>query len=436
MHGELSQIAIIAFSALACGLLFERLKQPAVLGYILAGIVLSFAGLIENRDSIHALAEMGIQMLLFLIGLELSLKSIKSVWHITLVTALMQIGGALVVILILGKLFQLSFGLSLVLSFSVALSSTAVGIKMLEGINELHTNTGRIAVGILIAQDLAIVPIILLLKGLKGGDFNSLIIGKVLLSVAILAGLMWFFGRDKEIKLPFSRTIEANPDLTPMAALVFCFGCAVVTGLFGLSEAYGAFLGGLILGNTTERHTMVHATKPIQSVLLMVFFLSIGLLMDIHYIWQHLGKVLTLLVFITVGKTFLNVTILQVLKRPWSESFLAGVILAQMGEFGFLITTVGLQAGLIDMEGSKLIISLTALSLAISPFWMTTARRLHGKRGQDVRSFHQLITMIYGQELETIGSVIRSTIGKFKKNTSKPSSSLLDEKEEISRDAS
>ena len=415
MHGELTQITIIAFSALLCGLLFERLKQPAVLGYILAGIILSFLGLIENRAYIQALAEMGIQMLLFLIGLELSLKSIKSVWHITIITALLQIGVSLLVILGLGKLFDWGFGLSLVLSFSVALSSTAVGIKMLEGINELKTDTGRIAIGVLIAQDLAIVPIILMLKSFEGGSFDSTIVGKILLSVSILAVLIWFFGRDKVIKLPYSKTIEANPDLTPIAALVFCFGCALVSGFIGLSEAYGAFLGGLILGNTTERHTMVHATKPIQSVLLMVFFLSIGLLMDMAYIWENMGKVLILLMFITLGKTLLNVGILHILKRPWHQSFLAGIILAQMGEFGFLLTTVGLQSNLIDSEGSKLIISLTALSLAISPFWMTTARRFHELRSKNIRSFRQLLSLIYGREIETVGGAFRATLKILKK---------------------
>lgn len=414
MHGELTQIAIIAFATLSCGLLFEKFKQPAVLGYILAGIVLSFFGLIENRENIFGLAELGIQMLLFLIGLELSLKSFKSVWHITLITALLQIAGSLAVILGLGKLFNLPFGMSLVLAFSVALSSTAVGIKMLERIDMLQTDTGKVAVGILIAQDLTIVPIILILRGLDGGTFDSAIIGKVLLSVFILMVLIWFFGRDKDIKLPFSRTIEANLDITPIAGLAFCFGCALVTGLLGLSEAYGAFLGGLILGNTTERHTMVKRTKPIQTVLMMVFFLSIGLLMDIGYILDHIWKVLTLLVFITIGKTFLNVSILHLLRLPWSQAFLAGVILAQMGEFGFLLTTVGLQTNLLDGEGSKLIISLTALSLAISPFWMATARRLHDLKNRRIQSFGQLMNSLYGREIETAAGAVRSTIKVLK----------------------
>lgn len=418
MYADLTQIAIIAFSALLCGLLFEKLKQPAVLGYIFAGIVLSFFDLVQNRDHIHHLAELGIQMLLFLIGLELSLKTLKSVWHITIITALLQICVSIIVILGLSKIFNWPFGLSLVLAFSIALSSTAVGIKMLQRVDELHTETGRIAVGILIAQDLMIVPIILTLRGLGGeGGFNSTIFAKILISISLLLGLIWFFGRARDIKLPFSKIISENHDLTPIAALVFCFGCALVAGVMGISEAYGAFLGGLVLGNTTERHKMVETTKPIQGVLLMVFFLSIGLLMDIRFIWEHFGKVLILLSFITVGKTLLNISILHFLKQSWDQAFIAGLVLAQMGEFGFLLTTVGYQAKLIDAEGSKLIISLTALSLAFSPFWMATARRLHELRAAHSLSLKQLLNLIYGKEIKTLHKTFKSL--KKNKNVDK-----------------
>lgn len=402
MTGELSEIAAIAVTALSCGLLFEKMRQPAVLGYILAGIILSLFGLIEDRHHIEALAEMGVQMLLFLIGLELSLKSFKEVWHITLVTTLLQISGALTCVLGLGQLLGWPFGLSLIIAFSIALSSTAVAIKMLESIDELNTKAGRLAVGVLIAQDLAIVPIILLIRGLSGGTFQTAILIKIFISVALLVAMIWFFTRDREIRLPYSKTIERNPDLTPLAALVFCFGCALISGLIGLSAAYGAFLGGLILGNTTERHTMVNATKPIQSVLMMVFFLSVGLLMDISYIIQNFGKVLLLLSFITVGKTFLNISIFNLLKISKQNAFLTGLVLAQMGEFSFVLVTVGTSEGLLDADGSKLIISLAALSLAISPLWLTGARRIHELQTRRLKSFRQLTFLIYGKQIEII----------------------------------
>ena len=149
-------------------------------------------------------------------------------------------------------------------------------------------------------------------------------------------------------------------------------------------------------------------TKPIQSVLIMVFFLSIGLLMDLRFIWDNLLKVILLLSFITVGKSLLNVGILHALGQPWTRAFLAGMLLAQMGEFAFLLTTVGMDSKLIDMDGSRLVISLAALSLAFSPLWLTGARRLHELAPTEVLSFNQILDSAYGKELKAIGSVFRS----------------------------
>lgn len=399
---NLLEIALVVIATLSCGLLFERLKQPAVLGYILAGVILgpTAFGLVTDRDVISALAELGVLMLLFLIGMELSLKAFKTVWHISLLTTLAQLSVSLVVVLGVGKLFDLSFGLSILLACAIALSSTAVAIKMLESIDELRTETGRITVGVLIAQDLAIVPIILLLRGMGSGTgVGPGVFLKVGLSVGLLALLIWYLGRRQKLRLPFTQVFTGNHDLEPLMALMFCFGAAVIAGLLGLSEAYGAFLGGLILGNTTERNTMIGATKPIQSVLMMVFFLSIGLLLDFAYIWANLAKVLILLLFITVGKTALNIFVLHLLRQPWERAFLSGLILSQMGEFAFLLATVGVNANLIDTTGGRLVVSLAALSLTLSPFWMMAARRLHEAAPRGIVEANDLLTSVYGREV-------------------------------------
>lgn len=398
---HLTDIALVVAAALACGLLFERLKQPAVLGYILAGILLgpSVLGLVPDRAPVEALAELGILMLLFLVGMELDLRAFKEMWLVSLLTTLLQLGISLLVLVGLGKIFSLPLGLSIVIACALALSSTAVAIKMLENINEMDSPTGRLTIGVLIAQDLAIVPMILILKGFAGGAISLTIFAKVALAVGLLALLIWYLSRRERIHLPLIQLVAGNHDLTPLAGLLFCFGMAVITGLMGLSAAYGAFLGGLILGNTSERHTMTEATKPIQSVLMMVFFLSIGLLMDLGYIWDHIAKVMVLLLFITLGKTALNIFILHLLRQPWEQAFLSGLILSQMGEFAFLLVTVGEESGLLTEGGNRLIVSLAALSLAISPLWMIVARRLHQRAPKGIQTLNQLVILIFGREL-------------------------------------
>lgn len=419
MHSEfnLTEIAMVALVALGCGILLERLKQPAVLGYILAGVILgpSVLALVENREHVSILAELGVLMLLFVVGMELHLEDFKKTWHISLSCTLFQIGGALATIYIVSILFGFSLQLAILLAFAVALSSTAVAVKMLEGINELSTNTGKLTIGVLIAQDLAIVPMILILRNLNTDVFDATVILKVFLSLAILAAVILVLSRGEEFKIPFSSTVYAQPDLVPLVNVALCLGLASFTGMIGLSAAYGAFLAGLILGNTANHQKLMKAAKPLQSILMMVFFLSIGLLMDLGFIWDNLLKVLLLLLLITFGKSMLNISILHILGQPWHISFLSGLLLAQMGEFAFVLTGVGEEAGILDENGKKLIISLAALSLAFSPIWLAGARRLLKASASDKEGFNELLDTAYGHEIHVITDFTSGVGNTFKR---------------------
>lgn len=401
---DLTELALVAFVALGCGVLLERFRQPAVLGYILAGVILgpSLLALVENREHVSILAELGVLMLLFVVGMELNLQDFKKTWHISLLCTLLQVLGSLVAVFVVTTIFGLPLALSILLSFAIALSSTAVAVKMLEGIGELNTDTGRLTIGVLIAQDLAIVPMILIIRNLNAASFDMSVISKMALSLGILGVVILSLSRGEKIKIPFSHIVESQPDLAPLVNIALCLGLASFTGFLGLSAAYGAFLAGLILGNTSDHKKLMKAAKPVQSILMMVFFLSIGLLMDLSYIWDNLFKVVSLLLIITVGKSLLNISILHILGQPWYRSFIAGLLLAQMGEFAFLLTTVGSDVGILDADGKKLVISLAALSLAFSPFWFAGARRLHDIREKEGETFNELLDSAYGQEFKTL----------------------------------
>ncbi len=403
LEHTLTEIAIVATAALGCGIALEKFKQPAVLGYILAGVILgpSFFGLIENRESVTALAELGVLMLLFVVGMELSLRHFVKIWPVSIACIALQIVGGLAIAFPLAHFFHWPLNLTLLLAFVFALSSTAVAVKMLDTIGELKTETGRLTIGVLIAQDLAIVPMILIIRGLQPNSSLSIsfILIKIIISIGLLAALVWYLSRKERIRLPFLRMVVGHTDLTPLMGLTFCFGAAAMSGLSGLSAAYGAFLAGLVMGNSHERQIMLDRMTPIYSVLLMIFFLSIGLLLDLGFIWHNLGKVLMILLFITLGKTALNISILHLLRRPWTMSFLSGVVLAQLGEFSFLLATVGQDVGIVNVYGNNLIISLTVLSLALSPIWLSTARRLHDLAPKRTISLSHLLTLLYSHEL-------------------------------------
>lgn len=375
---KLAEIAVVITAALLGGIGLTRLRQPAILGYILTGIIMGPSGfaLIASRDAVGSLAELGVLLLLFVIGMELSLRTFKKVWLITTLCTLFQVTLSVTITLTLSNVFGWSAGLSLLLGFVAALSSTAVVVKMLDSIGEMKTEMGQFTIGILIAQDLAMIPMILILRNFGKSWVSFEMLLKLGGSVGLIAVLISYLSQRKLVRIPLSRFFAGDKDLTPLANMALCFGAAAISGYLGLSAPYGAFLAGLVLGNTHERTIMLDTVKPVQSILLMVFFLSIGLLLDIQFIWDHLGVVLSLLLIISIGKTALNVTILRFLQLPWSQAILVGVMLAQLGEFAFLLATVGHESHIINDFGERLIIGLTVLSLAISPLWLGIARRL------------------------------------------------------------
>lgn len=408
---QLSEITLVIVAALAGGLGLARLKQPPILGYILAGILLgpSGLGLIQSREQVGLLAELGVLLLLFVVGMDLSLRTFKKAWFVSTLCTVIQVTASILISALLAKVFGWSFGLSLLLGFVLSLSSTAVVVKMLESIGEMRTETGQMAIGILIAQDLAIVPMILVLRNLERPWYDPALIFKVLLSVGLIAGLIVYLSRKQRVRLPLTQIIAGNKDLTPLASLTFCFAAAAVSGLIGLSVAYGAFLAGLVLGNTHERLIMLETTKPIQSILMMAFFLSIGLLLDTNFIWNHLGIVFALLLVLTIGKTAINITILHFLRLPWSQAFIIGVVLAQLGEFAFLLSTVGHETHIISELDEKLIIALTVLSLALSPLWLTIARRLHDFADNSTITLSGILHVLFSRDAGILRRVVQKS---------------------------
>lgn len=403
-HVDLTGIAIVALGALVAGFALERLRQPAIVGYIVAGVLLGPAGfgLVSARDGLEVLAEMGVLMLLFIIGMELSLRAFMRIWKIAVGTTLFQIAASTGLTLGLTRFTDISWQLAVLLGFVVAMSSTAVAIKILDDIGELRTKVGQITVGVLIAQDIAVVPMMLTVSALGGDGFSMAQIPVMLGSVIFLGGLIFYASRGRKIHLPFAEQLAENKELAPLAGLAFCFGCSAIAGLMGLSAAYGAFIAGLIIGNSQARHTMLSSVLPIQSILMMVFFLSIGLLVDVGYMIDNMGMVLLLFLLVTVFKTVLNVGYLRVVGQEWSTAFLAGISMAQIGEFSFLLAVVGISSGVLDEEGRRLIVSVTVLSLALSPLWVLTARRLQLLTSYGVTEATDLLRLVYGPETEAL----------------------------------
>jgi monovalent cation:H+ antiporter-2, CPA2 family len=382
MHQSLSALALLLAAAVGCGLVMNRLRMPAAAGFILVGLALgpSGAGLIATSDNIETLAELGVLMLLFIIGMEMRLaafaKSLPLALGVTGVTcAVIPISVALFTYAVHGEVLG-----GIVIGFMLSISSTAVAMKMIEDAEEKDTSAGRLAVAILVAQDLAVVPLLLITNTLGHTLTARTLVGvgvKLALAFALLALFISVLNKIKSFRFPASEYLLKNADVGTLGVLGICFASAAASGLMGLSPALGAFLGGLAVGHSTLRRGAHTMAQPIQSILLFVFFLSVGLLIDLHYLIQQIWVIAAALMVVTGGKTVLNFILLTLAGKNFDTAFAASLFLSPVGEFSFVIAAAGLTAGTLSPAGHKLAIAVIAMSLLASPIFFLLARLAH-----------------------------------------------------------
>ena len=395
---------VVAVAALL-GLGFLRLRQPPLVGFILAGVTLgpTGLGLIANSESVSLLAEMGVILLLFFIGMELSIKAFVLTLRSALLVAGGQFGAALLLAIVMGYFADASVSETIILAFIIALSSTVVAMKMLDEMGQLRGEAGRIAVGVLIAQDLAVVPMLIFVASLGGGSegYGSVIL-KIVVAVGALAGLLWWLGGRSKLRVPFAEQMGDKVELVALASLGLCFGAAALSGVAGLSPVYGAFLAGILVGSSNMRSRVIPVIEPIQSVLLVVFFLSIGLLIDLNFIWQNIWQVVLATVGVVAIKTVLNIFLLRKTGYDRQTALIGGLSMAQIGEFSFVLATAGWAAGALGFDLYRLAIAVTALTLLLSPLWVSIMHRLENMAAESLRSYQEALSHAYSHEIEEI----------------------------------
>ena len=380
MHLDPAMGAIVGalFLILAVGLALRFLRQPHVVAYLIAGVLIGpgVTGLFMDTDALTRLGAVGVVLLLFFIGMEVSPKRLASNWRVSIVGTLLQILISVGFVWVVGAWLDWPFGRVLMLGFVISLSSTAVVLKILSDWNELDTPVGQDAVGILLVQDFAVVPMLIILDQLGGGSSeHSNIWLQVTGGAAILAILAYLAVRE-EVRLPFLKWLKRDEELQLFGALSICFGIALLTGWMGLSTALGAFVAGMMIGAARETQWVHHSLAPFHVVLLAIFFVSIGMMLDLRFLVANLALVLSLVLVILVVNTFINAGILRLLGDPWKETLYAGALLAQIGEFSFVLAAVGINSHAISEYGYQLVISTIAVSLLFSPAWIMLVRRL------------------------------------------------------------
>ena len=372
-HGiDISHISLVLAFAFLCGLLFRSLKLPTLMGYVIAGVLIgpSLFNIAGDADTIKTLSELAIVLLMFMIGIELDASRFKSTLKPAVTIALTQIVLSGSLMYLLGHLFSWSLPLVLTLSFMLALSSTAVAVGSMRSLGILDTEEGNLAIGILIAQDILVVPMLVIIGTLDSGmGIRSLVELGIIISV-IIASLITIFALVSHPKwvsrLEHLFTVGISQPV--VAGIGLCFGSAALFGAIGLSSAYGAFAMGLLLGNIgTIGATYRKAVAPIHDVLVMVFFMSIGLMVDIHFVYQHWIEIVITVLVAMVFKILGTAVLLRWYNFSWGTSLQISGVLGHIGEFAFVLSALAFSGALLTEEQYLLSITVIALSLLISP---------------------------------------------------------------------
>ena len=362
----LGNMSIILITAVIVLLVFNKLKLPTMIGLFFTGIVLGHA--INDTSLISTVSELGVIFLLFIIGLEFSVEKFSSIKRYALIGGFLQVSITTILISALGLILGLSPNSTLFFGFLVAFSSTAIVMKIMQQRHITHSVQGRVTLGILIFQDIAVIIVILITPLLGGHElaFNnlpSLIVKCIGLVVMLYVGAKWF------IPLALRDAAKTkNRDLFLLLTLFICMGTTFGTSLIGIGPELGAFIAGLLISNTEYSHQTLGYIQPFQDVFMSIFFISIGLMVNLHLFLYNIVTILVLTVIILVIKFTATLITGMALKLPSKVTISIAVLLSQIGEFSFVLSREGMNYGLMTNQFFSVFLGVSILTMSATPF--------------------------------------------------------------------
>jgi CPA2 family monovalent cation:H+ antiporter-2 len=381
MHQSVPLITTLAAAfglALIFGFLAARIRLPPIVGYLVAGIIIGPAtpGFVADVEIASQLAEIGVMLLMFGVGLHLSLGELLSVRKIALPGAVVQMLAATVLGAGVALYWDWPLHAAVVFGISLSVASTVVLLKALESRNALETINGRIAVGWLVVEDLAMVLVLVLLPalsaGLAGGDVDAgelwIALGKTLLAVSVFVALMLVVGRRVFPWLLWQVARTGSRELFTLCVVAAAVSIAYGSSkLFGVSFALGAFFAGMVLRESQFSHRAAHETLPLRDAFAVLFFVSVGMLFDPHVLIEQPLQVIATVAIILLGKSVAAAILVLLLRYPLSTALTVSASLAQIGEFSFILAGLGSALGLLPPVGQSLILAGALISIAVNP---------------------------------------------------------------------
>ncbi len=352
------------------GYVAHKLKIPSIVGYIFGGMVLGFLGSHAlSGEFLSQFASVGIIFLLFTVGLEVNLDTLKRFGKYTIYGGLLQIGITSLVVFFLSFLFQFDIKTSIILGLAFSLSSTAVVSKIIQEKGQESSLTGNIALGILVLQDLAAIPLIILVAAMGnnegvGAFFKALVTGS--LRAALVLITIYVFGK-KIVPFVFAKVTKISREILNLFTLFFIFVAVYIFSVLGLSAGIAAFIAGVLVGQTMQHYHIFSQIRPLRDLFTVLFFVYLGITANIGSILGNLPAILLFVLLLTLIKFVVVFIIFTKLKFHTRSSFSIGLLLTQVGEFAFVLLTQAATTQLITQETYHFAIATTLFTIAISP---------------------------------------------------------------------
>jgi len=368
-------IVVTLAVAMGLGILFEKVGWNAIIGFLLAGIIVgpSLLNMVQSVEAVRVLAELGIVLIMFTIGLEFSWSRLRKFGSKALISGGLQlvITGLITFLVCIFTGFEIKAAMAL--AFIVAMSSTAVVLSVLAHRTDTESIRGRNSLGVLLIQDIAIVPMILILTALGGGsEAGGAVWESLFLSFGKtmgLIGLVYVICRYLVPRILNAKSLVRNRDLIILLSFTMCLSSAWFAHALGLSASLGAFVAGIFLGETKFNEQIQSDVNPLKTIFVTLFFTSVGMLADVSWIIDHALLVLLVSLIVILMKSYIIYFVFRVaLKQSNVLSFATGFTLAQIGELSFVLAALALNLKLFDPNTFQLVIATTLLTLMVTPF--------------------------------------------------------------------
>ena len=366
----LKDIVILVAVSVPISILLTRVGLPTIVGFLITGVLIGphSLGLVTEMHSVEVLAEIGIVLLLFTIGTEFSNTKMLKIRREALLGGGLQVLFVVVLVTLLTRLFGLSFPVALLLGFIVSLSSTAITMKLLLDKGEINSRHGNFSVAILLFQDLAVVFMVIVVQSFGArGVIEPMAVAKGL-GIAVGAVVVIVLLANYLIPRLFYQVVKLrNREVFILTIVLVCLGTALVSSMFGLSLALGAFIAGLVISESEYSHQIVADVIPFRDTFSSLFFISIGMLLDIGYFVHHLPSIISIAVGVIVIKAVILGGVSQILRYPLRLSIIVGLNLAQIGEFSFILIKMGQSYDLLSGALYQTILAVSIITMTITP---------------------------------------------------------------------